>query len=147
MLGRTTGWYDEIFAYQAVAGIMVILMIYAVVLVLKSSFTSPVINKFIYNKFHRVWNKHRVLVLLFGFLQSGFMYFIPLLILNVAGDETVLGKIELSTVIFSVITIYILGRITTPKHRSKMMFFGALLIIAGGGILAFTVNNQGLWGV
>ncbi len=145
MLGRTTGWYDEIFAYQAVAGIMVLLMIYAVVLVLKSSFTSPVINKFIYKKFHRVWNKHRMLVLLFGFLQSGFMYFIPLLILNIAGDETVLGKIELSTVIFSVITIYILGRITTPKHRSKMMFLGALLIIAGGAILTFTINNQGLF--
>jgi len=145
MLGRKTGWYDEIFAYQAVAGILVVLMTYAVILVLKSSFKSPVINKFIYKKFNRIWNTHRLLVLLFGFLQSGIMYFLPLLILNIAGDETVLGKIELSTAIFSVITIYILGRITTPKHRAKMMFFGAVLFTLGGIVLTFTINNDQLF--
>jgi YQGE family putative transporter len=70
------------------------------------------------------------------------MFFIPLLILNVAGDETVLGKIEVTIALVSITVVYILGRITTDKHRSKMMLVGALLIITGGVIVAFTIQND-----
>lgn len=70
------------------------------------------------------------------------MYFMPLLILNVAGDETVFGKIELSTATISVIVIYILGRITSSHHRSFLMFIGASLLTTGGIILSFLIDND-----
>jgi MFS family permease len=144
MLGRRTGWFDEIVAYRGVAAVMVVLIVYAVFLVLKSNFKSPIIKKFTYLKFNKQWNTHRIVVFLVGFVQSGFMYFIPLLILNVAGDETVLGKIELTTALLSITVIYILGRMTAAKHRAKMMLVGAIFITLGGTILSFLIDNDEL---
>jgi len=140
-LGRETGWFDEIRAYQLMAAFMVVLILYAITLILKSSFTSPVIKKFVHFRFSKLWQLHRVFALLFGFVSGGFLFFMPLLILNVAGDETVLGKIELTMAIISVSVIYTLGRITAAKHRSKMMFIGALVVIAGGLFLSSTIKT------
>jgi MFS transporter, YQGE family, putative transporter len=144
MFGRRTGLFDEILAYQGVAAIMVVLMIYAMILVLKSNFKSPEMKRFTFWKFCKQWKMHRILVALVGFVQSGFMYFIPLLILNIAGDETVLGKIELTTALISVTVIYILGRITAAKHRSKLMLIGAAVVTLGGIIVSFTIENHEL---
>jgi len=143
-LGRKTGWFDEIWAYRLTAAVMVMLIGYAMALILKSSFTSPVIKRFNYFSFSKIWQMHRVFALLFGLVSGGFLFFMPLLILNVAGDETVLGKIELSMALISVMVIYTLGRITAAKHRPKMMFFGALVVIAGGLVLSQTIMNEEL---
>ncbi len=140
--GRKTGWYDEMLAYQGMAAFMVIMIIYAVVLVLKSSFQSPAIKRFTYWRFSNIWNMHRVFVVLVGIMSSGIMFFIPLLILNVAGDETVLGKIEISMAVISVIVIYILGRTSQVKHRSKLMMAGAVIMMLGGTVLSFTIDNN-----
>lgn len=142
MFGRRTGLFDEIQAYQGVAALMVLMIIYAVILVLKSNFKSPEMKRFTFWRFCRLWNTHRILVVLVGFVQSGFMYFIYLLILNVAGDETVLGKIELTTALISVLVIYILGRVTAAKHRSTLMMIGAAVVTLGGVIVSFTIENN-----
>jgi YQGE family putative transporter len=141
-LGRETGWFDEIMAYQLMAAFMVVLILYAIRLILKSTFASPEIKKFVHFRFSKLWQLHRVFALLFGFVSGGFLFFMPLLILNVAGDETVLGKIELTMAIVSVSVIYTLGRITAVNHRSKMMFVGALVVVAGGFFLSSTINND-----
>lgn len=143
--GRDTGWFNEIQAYQGCAAFMLLLMLYAVTLVLKSKFKSPKISRFTYWKFSSHWKTHRFLMTFLGFVQSGFMFFMPLLILNVVGDETVLGKIEVSAAMISIAVIYILGRITAPKHRFIMMLAGAFLLIAGGSVVANTIENNELW--
>ncbi len=142
MFGRRTGLFDEIQAYRGVATIMVFMIIYAVVLVLKSDFKSPEMKRFTFWRFCKQWNIHRILVVLVGFAQSGFMYFIYLLILNVAGDETVLGKIELTTALVSVAVIYILGRVTAAKHRATLMLIGAIVVTLGGTIVSVTIENN-----
>ncbi len=142
-IGRNTGWFDEIRAYQLMAAFMVLLIVYAMVLIIRSTFTSPEIKRFNYFRFSKLWQLHRIFAMLFGFVSGGFLFFMPLLILNVAGDETVLGKIEITMAIISVTVIYTLGRITAAKHRAKMMFTGALVVISGGIILSSTIlNNQ-----
>ncbi len=143
-LGRKTGWYDEILAYRGFAAIMMLLMVYTVVLTLRSSFKSPKLSRFTYFKFNRLWRKHRILITLVGFVQSGFMFFIPLLILNVAGDETVLGKIEVTIALVSITVIYILGRVTSAKHRTKIMLLGAGFLTIGGVVVALTIDNHQL---
>ena len=142
--GRRTGYFDEIMAYQGMAAFMVLMIIYAVVLVLKSSFKSPDIKRFTYWKYSKMWNMHRLFVVLVGIMSSGIMFFIPLLILNVAGDETVLGKIEISMAAISVMVIYLLGRITSAEHRAKMMMTGAIIMMLGGTVLSFTIHNNDL---
>jgi YQGE family putative transporter len=77
-------------------------------------------------------------------VESGFMVLMTLLILTVAGDESVLGKIEFTTAILSIISIYIVGRISKPHHRGRIMLAGATSLIIGGMVLVFTITNQNL---
>lgn len=128
--------------YKYTSVVVVIITIVAGTLILKSKFKTPPIKRFVYFKFGKIWNVQRILTFTVGMVEAGFMVLMTLLILNVAGDEAVLGKIEFSTAIVSVISIYIVGRISKPKHRGRIMFAGALSLIIGGTVLAFTITNN-----
>ncbi|HEU0226232.1 MAG TPA: hypothetical protein VFQ86_00690 [Arachidicoccus soli] len=110
--------------------------------VLKSNFKSPIISRFVYSKFGSLWNRQRLLTFCVGAVESGFMVLMTLLILTVAGDESVLGKIEFYTAIISIISIYIIGRISKPSHRGRIMLTGAIFLIIGGLVLSVTINNK-----
>lgn len=131
-------------AYKYTSIIVVFITIIAGVLILKSKFRTPQIKKFVYFRFGKIWNFQRGLTFTVGMVEAGFMVLMTLLILNIAGDESVLGKIEFSTAIVSVISIYIVGRIAKPQHRGKIMLAGAISLIIGGTTLAFTITNKDL---
>jgi len=140
-LGQNTGWYTENLAYQLTAGFMVFLILYAAFLTTKSTFQSPVIHRFIYFKFTRIWNVHRLATFCVGMVESGFMVLMTILILTLAGDEKILGKVEFLTAIVSVTSIYIVSRLSKPRHRGGIMLAGAISLIIGGTILIFTLNS------
>ncbi len=143
--GQKTGYYTETFAYRAVALLMVVLMLYAGYLILTSTFESPRIKKFIYFRFTRIWNTHRIVTFCVGMVESGFMVLMTILILTVAGDETVLGKIEFFTAVISVGSIYIVSRVSKPQHRGRIMLAGAISLVVGSVFLIFSINNTGLF--
>ena len=142
VLGNNTDEGYKMNAYKYTSLVVIFTNLFACGLILKSNFKSPEIQRFIYPKFAKIWNVQRVLTFFVGMVESGFMVLMTLLILTVAGDESVLGKIEFTTAIISVISIYIVGRISKPEHRSKIMFAGASFLIVGGITLALTVTKS-----
>ncbi|MFW5872583.1 MAG: MFS transporter [bacterium] len=144
ILGSNPDQGFKITAYKYTSLVVVFITLIAGVLILKSKFRTPEIKKFVYFKFGKIWNFQRILTFSVGMVESGFMVLMTLLILNVAGDESVLGKIEFFTAIISVISIYIVGRIAKPEHRGKIMLAGAICLIVGGTVLSLTITNTNL---
>ncbi len=144
ILGSNPDQEFKMTAYKYTSVVVVIITMLAGILILKSNFKTPQIKKFVYFKFGKIWNYQRFLTFTVGMVEAGFMVLMTLLILNIAGDESVLGKIEFSTAIVSVISIYIVGRIAKPQHRGKIMLAGAICLIIGGTVLAFTITNNNM---
>lgn len=144
VLGNTIDEEAKMQAYKYTSLVVIATNLIACWLVMKSNFKNPEIKKFVYFKFSKLWQTQRLLTFFVGMVESGFMVLMTLLILTVAGDEAVLGKIEFTTAILSIISIYIVGRISKPHHRGRIMLAGAISLIIGGIILAFTITNNNL---
>ena len=144
ILGHNADQEYKMTAYKYTSVVVVLITFIAGLLILKSKFRTPEIKRFVYFKFGNIWNFQRALTFMVGMVEAGFMVLMTLLILNVAGDESVLGKIEFFTAIVSVISIYIVGRIAKPQHRGRIMLAGAISLIIGGTTLAFTITNSDL---
>ncbi len=144
ILGSNADEEFKMNAYKYTSLVVIATNLVACWLVLKSGFKSPEISKFVYLKFGSLWNTQRLLTFCVGMVESGFMVLMTLLILTVAGDEAILGKIEFSTALISVICIYVVGRVSGPKHRGRIMLAGAISLIIGGLVLAFTITNNNL---
>jgi len=142
ILGSNVSESAKLTAYRYTSVVVVGITLIAAWMILKSNFRNPVITRFLYLKFGRIWNIQRFLTFFVGTVESGFMVLMTLLILNVAGDESVLGKIEFTTALISVLSIYFVGRISRPEHRSRIMLAGATSLIIGGTVLAFTISNS-----
>ena len=144
ILGHNADQEYKMTAYKYTSVVVVLITFIAGLLILKSKFRTPEIKRFVYLKFGKIWNFQRALTFTVGMVEAGFMVLMTLLILNVAGDESVLGKNEFFTAIVSVISIYIVGRIAKPQHRGRIMLAGAVSLIIGGTTLAFTITNRDL---
>jgi len=135
----------KINAYKYSSLFVVFLSLIAGFFILKSRFKSPAITRFVYFRYGRVWNLQRVIAASVGMAQSGFMVLIVLLILNFAGDESVLGKIEFFAAILSAITTYLIGRISRPGLRGRIMLIGTLCLLTGGIALSLLINNMNMF--
>lgn len=144
VLGNTVDADTKMQMYKYTSLVVIVTNLFACWLILKSDFKNPEIKKFIYSGFSKGWQMQRLLTFFVGMVESGFMVLMTLLILTVAGDESVLGEIEFTTAILSIISIYIVGRVSKPHHRGRIMLAGAISLIIGGIILAFTITNQNL---
>ncbi len=145
VLGNTVDENTKMEMYKYTSLVVIATNVLACWLVLKSDFKNPEIKKFMHFKFGKQWQLQRLLTFCVGMVESGFMVLMTLLILTVAGDESVLGKIEFSTAILSIIAIYIVGRISKPHHRGRIMLAGAISLLVGGIVLIFTISNQNLF--
>jgi len=145
VLGNTVDENTKMEMYKYTSLVVIATNLIACWLVLKSDFKNPEIKKFIYIRFGKDWQLQRILTFCVGMVESGFMVLMTLLILTVAGDESVLGKIEFSTALLSIISIYIVGRISKPHHRGRIMLAGAISLVIGGTVLVFTITNQNLF--
>jgi YQGE family putative transporter len=144
ILGNNATDVSKLAAYRYTSIIVVGITLIAAWLILKSNFRNPVVKRFIYWKCGGIWKTQRLLSFFVGTVESGFMVLMTLLILNAAGDESVLGKIEFGTALVSVLSIYVLGRITAPQHRSRIMLAGATSLVIGGTVLACTITQKEL---
>jgi YQGE family putative transporter len=142
ILGSNSDEEFKLNAYKYTSLVVIATNLIACGFILKSNFRNPEIKKFLYTRFNRIWNIQRLLTFFVGMVESGFMVLMTLLILTVAGDEAVLGKIEFTTAIISIISIYIVGRMAKPRHRSRIMLAGAASLIIGGITLALTVTSS-----
>ncbi len=115
--------------YQFITLFSLLIAIAAGLVLSKGHFDNPVQKRFIYTRFHLLWQKLLTLAGLKGMVQ-GFLVTAPaILVMRLVGNEggSLGGLIQGVGGLLTAILIYILGRIAKPKHR--MAIFGLGLFV------------------
>ncbi|HOV83478.1 MAG TPA: MFS transporter [Paludibacteraceae bacterium] len=117
--------------YQFITLIVFVIAIGACIALSKGNFSNPEQKKFLYYKFHILWEKFLVLAGLKGMVQ-GFLVTAPaILVMRLVGNEGSLGLIQGIGGAVTAILVYVLGRITKPKHRMQIFAFGLFIFFIG----------------
>jgi MFS transporter, YQGE family, putative transporter len=118
-------------SYRAVTIGVFILTIISSIVIHKGSFKNPALKKFVYFKFDNLWNKMLVLAVLKG-LAQGYLVTAPaILVMRLVGNENALGIIQSTSGIVTALMLYILGRLTKPKHRIYIFSIGYAVFLIG----------------
>ncbi|MDZ4682151.1 MAG: hypothetical protein SH848_18785 [Saprospiraceae bacterium] len=130
---QKNGWFsgNVNFAYYILTGCVFALTIVASVLVHRGGFQNPKNAPFLFFNFDRLWNKMLGLAALKGVAQGYIVTAPTMLILTLVGKEGSLGLIQSIGALLSAILLYILGRVTGPKHRLLIYGIGCSLFVLG----------------
>lgn len=145
MFSGREGWFGGNIgsAYKMVTIAVFGLTILSSIVVHRGKFSNPVQKKFIYFKFDKLWYKMLVLAGLKG-LNQGYLTIAPaILVMRLVGNEGSLGLVQSISGIVTAIVIYILGRLTGPKHRIYIFAAGYFIFLIGAlfnGILFSAVG-------
>ena len=128
ILGHTL---DVNAGYQFITVVVFVIAVLASVVLSRGKFTNPAQKKFIYFKFHSLWQKLLTLAGLKGMVQ-GFLVTAPaILVMKLVGDEGSLGLIQGIGGGLTAILVYVLGRISKPQHRMYIFGFGLFVFFIG----------------
>ena len=131
-------------AYQIVTTVVFIITIVACIILSKGIFLNPEQKKYLYFRFDKLWNKMLLLAGLKGLVQ-GFLVTAPaILVLRLVGDEGVLGFIQGIAGLLTAILVYVLGRITKPKHRIFVFAVGIIMFFIGTMVNALLFSAIGV---
>jgi YQGE family putative transporter len=142
----TRSWFggDRNTAYQIVTLAVFLLTIFASIVVHRGRFVNPPPSRFVYFKFHWLWNRMQLLAILKG-IGQGYMVTAPaMLIMQLVGQEGALGTIQAIGGVFSAFLLYIIGRTTGPSQRILIFSIGLSLFALGGLINAALFNKVGV---
>jgi len=117
--------------YQIITVVVFFIAIGACLVLAKGDFVNPVQKKFIYFKYHVLWQKFLALASLKGMVQ-GFLVTAPaILVMRLVGNEGSLGLIQGIGGGVTAIIVYVLGRVAKPEHRMKIFGFGLIVFFIG----------------
>jgi len=117
--------------YQIITVIVFFIAVGACIVLSKGDFANPVQKKFIYFRYHVLWQKFLALASLKGMVQ-GFLVTAPaILVMRLVGNEGSLGLIQGIGGGATAIIVYVLGRIAKPEHRMKIFGFGLVVFFIG----------------
>ncbi|MGB4415758.1 MAG: MFS transporter [Paludibacter sp.] len=117
--------------YQFITVVVFVIAIGACIVLSKGKFANPVQKKFIYFKFHVLWQKLLALASLKGMVQ-GFLVTAPaILVMRMVGNEGSLGLIQGIGGAATAILVYVLGRVAKPQHRMYIFGFGLIVFFIG----------------
>lgn len=127
------GWFsgNVNVAYYCLTVFVFVLSVFASVLVHRGEFQNPRKAPFLFLKFDKLWNKMLGLAALKGLAQGYIVTAPTMLIMSLVGKEGELGLIQGIAALLSAILLYVLGRITTPKHRLLIYGIGCALFVLG----------------
>ena len=129
--------------YRIVTVMATIISIIACANILRGSYENPKSSKFLYFKFDSLWNRMFLLAGLKGMVQ-GFLVTAPaILVMKLVGDEGALGLIQSISGGLTAIIVYILGRVTKPKHRIFVFSSGILIFLVGTLFNCFLFSATG----
>lgn len=140
------GWFGGNIgkAYKVVTVAVFALTILSSIVVHKGTFNNPALKKFIYFKFDILWYKMLVLAVLKGLCQ-GYLVIAPaILIMRLVGNEGSLGLVQSISGVITALVIYILGRLTGPKHRIYIFAAGYLIFLAGALVNGILFSAMGV---
>lgn len=128
-------------AYLIITGVVFLITILASVVCFRGTFKNPEQKKYIFFKFHPLWYRLLSLALLKG-LAQGFLVTAPaMLIMLLLGKEGALGTAQSIGAIIAAVMMYVIGRLSKPKHR-VIIFAVGLILFALGAILNGVLFNQ-----
>ena len=151
----TIGWFIESYgaggedasvksAYRIITGAVFIITIIASVVCFRGNFTNPTEKKYVYFKFHPLWNRLLILAGLKG-LAQGFLVTAPaMLIMLLLGKEGALGTAQSIGAILAAFIMYLVGRLSTPKDRIKIFATGLSLFAIGAIFNGALFNATGV---
>jgi YQGE family putative transporter len=142
----TRGWFggDRNTAYQIVTGIVFLLTMVSSVIVHRGDFENPPKSRFIYFRYHWLWNRMQWLALLKGLAQGYIVTAPAMLIMRLVGQEGALGSIQAAGGILSAFLLYFIGRTTQPSARIVIFTIGLTLFALGGLFNAMLFNSVGV---
>jgi len=118
-------------SYQVVTIVVFLLTILSSVVIHKEKFKNPEQKRFLYFKFHSLWNKMLALAGLKG-LAQGYLVTAPaILIMRMVGNEGSLGVVQGVSGIATALMLYLLGRTTKPEHRIYIFSAGLVIFLMG----------------
>lgn len=140
------GWFggDRNTAYQIVTAVVFLLTILSSVLVHCGRFENPTESKFIFFRYHWLWNRMQVLAILKGLAQGYIVTAPAMLVMRLVGQEGALGTIQAVGGVLSAFLLYAIGRTTKPKHRILIFAIGLALFAIGGLANALLYNATGV---
>ncbi|WP_026704302.1 MFS transporter [Flavobacterium soli] len=148
----TIGWFiqskvgetEKHTAYLIITGIVFLITIVASIVCFRGNFENPVQKKYIFFKFHPLWNKLLSLAMFKG-LAQGFLVTAPaMLIFKLLGEEGALGKAQSIGAILAAIIIYFIGRFSKPEDRIKTFSVGLILFAVGACLNGFLYSQTGV---
>ncbi len=127
------GWFggNVNVAYYGLTVFVFVLSVLASILVHRGKFQNPLKAPFLFLKFDRIWNKMLGLAALKGVAQGYIVTAPTMLILSLVGKEGALGLIQGVAALVSAILLYVLGRVTAPKHRLMIYGIACALFVLG----------------
>jgi hypothetical protein len=150
LVGAFIGWYGgEItrqveHAYQIITGAVFAITIAASIIVHQGKFKNPPPSRFLYFRYHWIWNRMQWLAILKGLAQGYIVTAPAMLIMTHVGKEGSLGTILSGGSVLAAILLYILGRTTGPRHRIYLFAIGLSLFALGALANALLFNKLGV---
>ncbi len=142
------GWFGNNInaAYHLLTVIVFVITICASILIsTKGKFRNPVNQRFIYFRFHSLWNKMMGLSVLKGLAQGYIVTAPAILIMSLVGREDILGIIQSGGAIVSAVLMYLIGRYSLPSHRLSILMVGLVFFVAGGLFNAVFYSSLGVY--
>ncbi len=140
------GWFggNVNVAYYCLTVFVFALSVFASILVHRGQFKNPRKLPFLFLHFDRLWNKMLGLAALKGVAQGYIVTAPTMLIMSLVGKEGALGLIQGIAALLSAILLYVLGRITFPKHRLLIYGIGCSLFVLGALLNAGLYSATGV---
>lgn len=147
------GWFIELAgqgigevnaAYRIVTALVFGVTILASFMCFRGHFRNPTQKKFLYFKFDPYWNNMLLLAALKG-LAQGFLVTAPaMLIMRLVGKEGALGTAQSVGAIVAAVIMYVVGRLTKPKHRLAIFTVGLICFTLAAVINGLMYNATGV---
>jgi YQGE family putative transporter len=142
--GERFGWYPVKAAYVGLTIAVFILTTFASIMVHRGEFVNPRRERFLFFKFHRDWYWMLVMGAFKGIAQAAIFFFPILLILSLVGKEGSLGSLVAAGSIITAGMLYLIGRISGPRHRLLIFSAGLIIFLLAGGVNSILFSAVGV---
>ncbi|MBC8769547.1 MFS transporter [Arenibacter sp. BSSL-BM3] len=130
--------------YKVVTAVVFVFTIIASVIFHFGTYEKPKSEKFLYFKFHKLWNKMLQMALIKG-LAQGFIVTAPaILMMKFFASEGALGTAQSIGAIIAAVIMLILGKLSKPKHRLIIFSFGLICFFLASLFNAVLFSSVGV---
>lgn len=139
-------WFggDISVAYYIITALVILLTLVSTYIIRQGSFKTPVRSRFIYFRFHRLWNKMLYMAVFKGATQ-GFIVAAPvILIMKLVGNEGSLASIQSGGALLSALLLYVVGRKSHPRHRLRILGASFFIFLLGASINMIMFDKLGV---